>query len=95
MRGISLFGSGDSRLAQMAFEIEIEIEVFSANSEICTTLLNQNVKRSFRANRVQARNLKIEYKPEQAEMHVQVELDKGSYLTTLLNHFINIGVGLK
>lgn len=93
MRGISLFGSGDSRLAQMAFEIENE--VFSANSEICTTLLNQNVKRSFRANRVQARNLKIEYKPEQAEMHVQVELDKGSYLTTLLNHFINIGVGLK
>ncbi|MCK4710868.1 MAG: tRNA pseudouridine(13) synthase TruD [Gammaproteobacteria bacterium] len=86
--GISLFGSGESRLTKQA--LDIENEVFTANPEICATLLDQKVKRSFRANRVQAKNLKVEYLPEQAEIHVQVELDKGTYLTTLLNHFVTI-----
>jgi len=86
--GISLFGSGESRLSQQA--LAIENEVLSSNSEICQTLLNQKIKRSFRANRAAALNLDVQYHPEQAEMHIQVELSKGSYLTTLLNHFVSI-----
>lgn len=86
--GISLFGTGESRLSKQAFDIENEI--FTANPEICGTLISQKMKRSFRANRMITRNLKVEYLPEQGEMHMQVELDKGAYLTTLLNHFINL-----
>ncbi len=86
--GISLFGTGDSRLLQQAYDIENEI--LSANAEICDTLVEQKMKRSFRANRAVARNLIVENKPDLAEIHVQVELEKGCYLTTLLNHFISI-----
>ncbi len=84
--GISLSGIGESRLSSEA--LEIENEVFAANEEIIETLLQQKIKRSFRANRIQVQNLTVEYHPEQAEMHVQVELEKGSYLTTLLSHFV-------
>ncbi len=86
--GISLYGSGESRLNGLAAEIEQEI--FLANPEICETLEKQNIKRSFRANRAEAKNLKVNYLPQQQELQVQVELDRGSYLTTLLNHFISI-----
>jgi len=86
--GVSLFGTGDSRLSLSAMDIENEI--FAANAEICETLLNQNLKRSFRANRAVTKNLEVQYFPEQAEIHIQVELKKGSYLTTLLNHFVSL-----
>jgi len=86
--GVSLFGKGDSRLSLLA--LDIENEIFTANAEICETLLNQNLKRSFRANRVVAKNLEYQYFPELAKIHIQVELVKGSYLTTLLNHFITL-----
>ncbi len=85
--GVSLFGIGESRLSLLAEELENE--VLSANPEICETLQNQKVKRSFRANRAVARNLQVEYLPEKDEIKLNVELDKGVYLTTLLNHFIN------
>lgn len=86
--GSSLFGTGESRLTGEA--VEIENEIFNNNMDLCETLLQQKIKRSYRANRAQARNLQIEFIPEQKLIHLRVELDKGCYLTSLLNHFVTI-----
>lgn len=86
--GVTLFGTGENRLCDEA--LAIENEVIPSNPDIRDTLLDNKIKRSFRANRAIAKNLKVQYLPDQAEIHVQVELDKGVYLTTLLSHLVNI-----
>ena len=88
--GISLFGSGESRLTAQA--LAIEDELFAAHSDITDALLGHELKRSLRANRACVKDLQFEYRPEQAEIHLKVELEKGVYLTTMLNHFIQTSV---
>ena len=88
--GISLYGIGESRLSGQA--LAIEKELIDTQPAICETLLNEKIKRSFRANRAIARDLKIDYSAHNKEIRCQVELDKGVYLTTLLNHFVQTNV---
>lgn len=83
---LSLFGCGESRLRDDA--LQLENDVLTANKELTDTLLGQKIKRSYRANRSQAKGLTVEYRPEKAEMTIQVELERGSFMTTFLNHFI-------
>lgn len=83
---ISLYGIGESTLQRDS--LELENEVFSAYPDITQTLQNLNIKRALRANRAIAKNLHINYKQNQAIIKIQVELEKGLYLTSLLDHFI-------
>jgi len=85
---ISLFGEGESRLSGTA--LAIEQQVLAAHDDIVQTLLANRIKRAFRANRAIAHDLKFDFKPEESTIQLQVELDKGVYLTTLLSHFLNI-----
>jgi len=85
---ISLYGSGDSKLSDQAQLLEKEI--IDSQVEISSTLLKVSVKRSLRANRALVDELKVSEEPENKTLRVQVTLEKGSYLTTLLNHFVTI-----
>ena len=85
---ISLFGEGESRLSGTA--LAIEQQVLAAHDDIVQTLLANRIKRAFRANRAIAHDMKLDFKPEESTIQLQVELDKGVYLTTLLSHFLDI-----
>ncbi len=84
---ISLYGIGDSRIDRQAFLLEEEI--INANPEIKNTLLQLAIKRALRANRAVAKDFRVDFQTEESVMKIQVELGKGVYLTSLLNHFID------
>lgn len=85
---ISLYGTGGDKLSQQA--LDIENQIIAAFPDIRDTLINSKLKCSLRANRAVARTLNVNFDPARAMMNIDVELDKGVYLTTLLNHFIDI-----
>lgn len=85
---LSLYGSGDSRIADQA--LNIENEVVSSYPGISDTLIASEIKRSYRASRAIPRQLKVSYEPQQNSINLKVELAKGVYLTTLLDHFVDI-----
>ena len=84
---VSLYGAGDSRLQGQAQAIEAE--VLNAKAALSDTLLQEKLKRACRANRAIAHHLSYLYEPEKKEIQLQVELDRGVYLTTLLQHFMH------
>ncbi len=83
---ISLFGTGESRLSARA--LDIEQQVIKQNPEIADTLIRNKIKRSFRANRALVSALQADFNAERTELRIRVELEKGFYLTTLLNHLL-------
>ncbi len=84
---ISLYGSGDSRINSQA--LLLEEEIINANPEIKNTLLQLAIKRALRANRAIAKGFKVDFQAANSVMKIRVELGKGVYLTSLLNHFID------
>lgn len=89
---VSLYGEGESRIKDLA--AALEQGVFDRYPEITKTLLHMDVKYAYRAHRALARNLQIELEPETKRLHLQVELEKGVFLTTLLRHLIQLSTGL-
>jgi len=87
---VSLYGAGESRLQDQA--LAIEDDILQANAALRDTLLQEKLKRSCRANRAVAHHLSYVTLPEKKEIHLQVELDRGVYLTSLLQHFMNSSI---
>ena len=85
---LSLYGCGDSKLSEQA--LQIENEVLTSCPEIRDTLLKHEIKRSYRSNRAVPKRLRVSYQPQENIIRVRVELGKGVYLTSLLNHFVTI-----
>ncbi|MFT5218201.1 MAG: tRNA pseudouridine13 synthase [Planctomycetota bacterium] len=83
----SLYGSGDSRLEGVA--LEIESEVFARYPQIISRLEQQGAKSQMRSLRVIAQDLQVDFDEPLKQLSLKVSLPRGSYLTTLLQHFIN------
>lgn len=84
---VSLMGSGESRISGAAQAIENE--VLDHASEISEILNQQEVKRAYRSNRALAHQLTIEF-IEPATLKLKVRLEKGVFLTSLVNHFVTL-----
>lgn len=84
----SLFGEGNSKLADQA--AAIENRVFSEHSEIVESLLRLKAKLQMRPIRVAVEDLNVEYQEKEKTLLIKATLPSGSYFTTLLNHFIDI-----
>ena len=85
----SLYGSGSCQLSGRAEEIERA--VVAANPDIVRCLDQQGVKRQMRALRVPVEALDYRYDDAQRMLQMRVRLPAGSYLTSLLDHFVERG----
>lgn len=83
----SLFGEGDSKLADQASAIENR--VFSEYPEIVECLLRLKVKLQMRPIRVAVEDLDVEHRGKEKSLLIKATLPSGSYFTTLLDHFID------
>ena len=84
---ISLYGIGNRLLQAQAREIEDS--VLTQFETITHCLLQQKAKLQMRSTRVAVTDLKLTYDEHNATLRVEARLPRGSYFTTLLNHFIN------
>ena len=85
---ISLYGLGESRISAHAGEIEDQ--VIKAHPQIAQLLEALEIQRGYRANRAIAGDLQFTVERDQGLLKLRVVLAKGSYMTSLLNHFIDI-----
>ena len=83
----NLYGTGADMLCHSA--LEIEKQVYQDNPEICQCLLDQGVKRQKRALRVIVRDFSFDYQAEKQLLRLEARLPRGSYFTSLLNHFVD------
>ncbi|MCP4431904.1 MAG: tRNA pseudouridine(13) synthase TruD [Gammaproteobacteria bacterium] len=83
----SLFGTGVDMLCEEA--LQIEKQVYSDNPDICNCLLEQGVKRQKRALRVVVNDFSYDYQAEEQQLRLTARLPRGSYFTSLLNHFVD------
>jgi len=83
---ISLYGAGETRVMHDAGQLEAA--VFACFPELTSLLQAQKVNRSYRASRALAHNLCVDVEQGGAGMRVQVELDRGVFLTSLLGHML-------
>jgi len=86
---ICLYGSG-KRLLQ-GYALELEDQVLAEYRAIEQVLIQQKAKLQMRATRVAVQELKLHHDPIENTLHINVTLPCGSYLTSLLDHFINTG----
>ena len=84
----SLFGEGENRLKLQA--LQIEQTVFEENVEICDCLLRLKARLHRRPIRIQVKNLEVDYQSADKLINIKAELPRGSYFTSLLNHFVDI-----
>jgi tRNA pseudouridine13 synthase len=84
----SLYGSGQCRLGGLP--LEIEQQVLADNREITECLDQQGARLQMRALRVAAEDLEFGYDAGKATLELQLRLPAGSYMTTLLDHFIDV-----
>lgn len=82
---LPLFGQRGSISAAKHAE-EIEQSVFHEFPEICALLERLAVKLSYRSNRAVARDLTIAINKDEHTIELEVELESGVFLTTLLDH---------
>ena len=82
----SLYGDGSRKLEQDA--LALEDEVFEQHPQIIECLDKQKVKLQMRSTRVAVEAFKVEYDKQQETLQLQVTLPRGSYFTTLLEHFV-------
>ncbi|MCP4494234.1 MAG: tRNA pseudouridine(13) synthase TruD [Gammaproteobacteria bacterium] len=83
----SLFGLGASRLEGRAREIEGK--VFADHAEIIDCLLGLKASLQMRALRVAVKDLELEHNQQDNTLLIKATLARGSYFTTLLNHFVD------
>ena len=86
---ISLYGDG-KRLLQTRAK-EIEDSVLSEFAIIKDCLLQQKARLQMRSTRVAVADLKSEFDENEGALYVEARLPRGSYFTTLLDHFIDTG----
>ena len=86
---ISLYGSGKRLLQGDALALEDQV---LAEYETINQCLNQQKARlQMRATRVAVQDLTVTHDLPGKSLHIQVTLPRGSYFTSLLNHFIDTG----
>ncbi len=84
----SLYGNGESRLSGAA--LQLEQQVFDENGEITNCLDRQGVSRQMRSLRVVVEDFAYEYDAGERCLRLELRLPAGSYLTSLLDHFIRV-----
>lgn len=84
----SLYGSGQSQLSGPA--LQLEQQVHSEHGEITSCLDNQAVKLQMRPLRVMVDDLQYELDAAEKCLLLELRLPAGSYLTSLLDHFISV-----
>lgn len=84
----SLYGAGDSRLGGRAREIEETI--FAGHGEMTQCLDRFEARLQMRALRVAPEDLEFDYDAVKKTLRLEVCLPAGSYLTTLLEHFVRV-----
>jgi tRNA pseudouridine13 synthase len=82
----SLYGKGRNQMSGQA--AEIEEAVFSEHPAITQCLEDQSAKLEMRALRVRPREFEYHFEGGQELLNIRLSLPSGSYLTTLLDHFI-------
>lgn len=86
---ISLYGSGKRLLEDDA--MELEDQVLSNFESIKHCLTEQKAKLQMRATRVAVQDLNVKHDPTGKSLHIEVTLPRGSYFTSLLDHFVDTG----
>lgn len=86
---ISLYGAGNRILQSQA--LEIEDAVLAEFEAIGQCLLQAKAKLQMRAARVAVVDLGVEFDQIERSLYLEVRLPRGSYFTTLLEHFIDTG----
>ena len=84
----SLYGSGQNQLSGPA--LQIEQQVHSEHGEITSCLDNQDVKLQMRPLRIVVEDLQYELDTTGKSLQLELRLPAGSYLTSLLDHFIGV-----
>ena len=70
--------------------LAIEAEVLTKFKSIQDCLLQQDSRLAMRSTRVVVENLKFDYSDTGQTLTIKASLPRGSYFTTLLNHFVDI-----
>jgi len=86
---ISLYGSGKRLLQGDA--LALEDQVLAEYETINQCLIQQKARLQMRATRVAVQNLTVTHDLPGKSLHIQVTLPRGSYFTSLLNHFVDTG----
>ncbi len=84
----SLYGKGQSPLGAKA--LELEQQVFDGHGEITGCLDRQGVERQMRALRAAVEAFDYELDRGEKILRLELRLPAGSYLTSLLDHFIQV-----
>ena len=84
----SLYGSGRNQLSGPA--LRIEQQVHGEHGEITSCLDKQDVKLQMRPLRVVVEDLQYELDAAGKSLQLELRLPAGSYLTSLLNHFVSV-----
>ena len=84
---VSLYGLRAPKMSGRA--LAIEQEVMHESADIIQLLDELQVKLGYRANRATAVDLQLQHQPRDNSLTLEVELVSGSYLTSLLDHFID------
>jgi tRNA pseudouridine13 synthase len=85
---ISLYGSGNRLLQNEA--LELEDLVFARNESVLHCLIEQKAKLQMRATRVSVDGLQVQHDSLDESLRIEVTLPRGSYFTTLLEHFVDV-----
>lgn len=86
---ISLYGSGKRLLQGDA--LALEDQVFAEHETINQCLIQQKAKLQMRATRVAVQDLNVTHDLPEKFLRIEVTLPRGSYFTSLLNHFVDTG----
>ena len=84
----SLYGAG--RILMSAQALEIEQQQFERYAEITECLDRHDSKLQMRPLRVGVDSLDYEYDDAAATLRLELELPAGSYVTSLLDHFVRL-----
>ncbi len=82
----SLYGAGNSLLSGQAHDIEQQL--FAANGDITACLERHGSRLQMRALRALAEDFSYEYDAAEKLLRLSVKLPAGSYVTSLLAHFL-------
>jgi len=85
----SLYGSGQCQLSGLP--LKIENQVFSGCEDITRCLDRQGAKRQMRALRVSVGDFSYRHDRVDKTLLLKLRLPAGSYMTTVLDHFIDTG----
>jgi tRNA pseudouridine13 synthase len=84
----SLYGEGRNQMADQAQAIEEQ--VFAQHEDITACLDRQGAKLQMRALRAVVGDFSYDYDAEKRNLRLNLTLPAGSYVTTMLEHFINL-----